>query len=125
MSPPDMGNRSMAVPDMLADIDKGPHSSSLSGQSGVLPRQDIRKLVQRRMIRSHSGEFVESQFQPASIDLRLGHKAYRVRASFLPGSNKRVEEALADPRPWLTAEEVSARMRAHHAQRLAASRGDV
>jgi len=86
----------MAVPDMLADIDQGPHSSSLSGQSGVLPRQDIRKLVQRRMIRSHSGEFVESQFQPASIDLRLGHKAYRVRASFLPGPDKRVEDALAD-----------------------------
>lgn len=81
---------------MLADIEKGPHSSSLSGQSGVLPRQDIRKLVQRRMIRSHSGEFVESQFQPASIDLRLGHKAYRVRASFLPGPNKSVEQALAD-----------------------------
>ncbi len=86
----------MAVPDMLADIDQGPHSTSLSGPSGVLPRQDIRRLVQRRMIRSHSGEFVESQFQPASIDLRLGHKAYRVRASFLPGPNKRVEEALAD-----------------------------
>ncbi len=86
----------MAAPDMLADIDQGPHSLSLSGQSGVLPRQDIRKLVQRRMIRSHSGEFVESQFQPASIDLRLGHKAYRVRASFLPGPAKRVEEALAD-----------------------------
>jgi dCTP deaminase len=86
----------MAGPDMLADIEQGPHSLNLSGPSGVLPRQDIRKLVQRRMIRSHSGAFVESQFQPASIDLRLGHKAYRVRASFLPGPNKRVEEALSD-----------------------------
>ena len=29
--------------------------------------------------------FVESQIQPASLDLRLGARAYRVRASFLPG----------------------------------------
>ena len=29
--------------------------------------------------------FVESQIQPASLDLRLGDIAYRVRASFLPG----------------------------------------
>src|SRR3979490_3417009 len=29
--------------------------------------------------------FVESQIQPASLDLRLGDVAYRVRASFLPG----------------------------------------
>lgn len=81
---------------MLADIEKGPHSSSLSGPSGVLPRQDIRKLVQRGMVRSISGAFAESQYQPASIDLRLGHKAYRVRASFLPGPNKTVEKALSD-----------------------------
>lgn len=86
----------MAIPDMLADIEKGPHSSSLSGPSGVLPRQDIRKLVQRGMVRSISGAFAESQYQPASIDLRLGHKAYRVRASFLPGPNKTVEKALSD-----------------------------
>ena len=29
--------------------------------------------------------FVESQIQPASLDLRLGDTAFRVRASFLPG----------------------------------------
>lgn len=35
------------------------------------------------------------QIQPASLDLRLGAKAYRVRASFLPGPNNAVEDKLA------------------------------
>src|SRR5215468_2050571 len=40
--------------------------------------------------------FVESQIQPASLDLRLSDIAYRVRASFLPGPGstvaKRIDE---------------------------------
>nr|WP_290128962.1 2'-deoxycytidine 5'-triphosphate deaminase [Hoeflea alexandrii] len=35
------------------------------------------------------------QIQPASLDLRLGARAYRVRASFLPGPSARVEDKLA------------------------------
>ncbi len=90
-----------AMPDIRADrTDAG---ASLSGPSGVLPRQDIRKLVQRAMVRSASGAFVESQFQPASLDLRLGERAYRVRASFLPGPERSVEQVLAE----LTQDEVS------------------
>ena len=73
-----------------------PASASLSGKSGVLPRQDIRTLVSRGMVRSSSGAIDESQYQPASLDLRLGDKAYRVRASFLPGLNKSVEQVLED-----------------------------
>jgi dCTP deaminase len=34
------------------------------------------------------------QIQPASLDLRLGTKAYRVRASFLPGPDNRVADKL-------------------------------
>src|SRR6187397_3738127 len=41
-------------------------------------------------------EFVPDQIQPASLDLRLGEVAYRVRASFLPGPRttvaKRIDE---------------------------------
>src|ERR1700686_1912903 len=39
--------------------------------------------------------FVPDQIQPASLDLRLGEVAYRVRASFLPGSTtvaQRIDE---------------------------------
>ena len=39
-------------------------------------------------------EFDKDQIQPASLDLRLGTKAYRVRASFLPGKDKTVEQKL-------------------------------
>src|SRR3954454_10225980 len=38
--------------------------------------------------------FVESQIQPASLDLRLGEVAYRVRASFLPGPGATVRDKL-------------------------------
>src|ERR1700755_2573990 len=38
--------------------------------------------------------FVESQIQPASLDLRLGDIAYRVRASFLPGPDATVGERI-------------------------------
>lgn len=74
----------------------GDPSNSLVGPAGVLPRQDIRKLVARRMVWSRSGDIVDSQYQPASLDLRLGGRAYRVRASFLPGPSKSVEQALSD-----------------------------
>ena len=38
--------------------------------------------------------FVESQIQPASLDLRLGDVTYRVRASFLPGPGATVAERI-------------------------------
>ena len=81
-----------AAPDMLVDRDGA--DAVLAGPSGVLPRQDIRRLVERGMIRSLSGAFAASQYQPASIDLRLGPKAHRVRASFLPGPNRTVAQVL-------------------------------
>ncbi len=37
-----------------------------------------------------------AQIQPASLDLRLGHKAYRLRASFLPGVGRSVMDCLPD-----------------------------
>ena len=67
--------------------------SVLSGRAGLLPRQDIRDLVRRGFLRA-SEDIVEAQYQPASLDLRLGRTAYRVRASFLPGEHATVEEKL-------------------------------
>ena len=71
-----------------------PEKDLFPAASGVLPRQDIRKLVDAGCIQSASGQFQESQYQPASLDLRLGSRAYRVRASFLPGPRRNVAEAL-------------------------------
>ena len=38
--------------------------------------------------------FAEGQVQPASLDLRLGEKAYRVRAAFMPGNGNTVADKL-------------------------------
>jgi dCTP deaminase len=38
----------------------------------------------------------DDQYQPASLDLRLGSVAYRVRASFLPGKDATVKQKLED-----------------------------
>src|SRR5258708_6972752 len=43
--------------------------------------------------------FVESQIQPASLDLRLGDIAYRVRASFLPGPGATVAKRSEKVKP--------------------------
>ena len=53
---------------------------------GILPWQEIVDFVNSGKIRAPK-EFAEDQIQPASIDLRLGNEAYRVRASFLPGKS--------------------------------------
>jgi dCTP deaminase len=54
------------------------------GGPGILPWQEIKRLVQSGRI-SAVPDIPESQIQPASIDLRLGREAYRVQASFLRG----------------------------------------
>lgn len=61
---------------------------------GILPYQAIRALVRDNEVFCRSGDIETEQFQPASIDLRLGPVAYRVRASFLPGPNTKVLDKL-------------------------------
>ena len=51
---------------------------------GILTHSQIRFLASAGAIQSDR-PFDDDQVQPASLDLRLGRVAYRVRASFLPG----------------------------------------
>lgn len=62
-------------------------------RSGVLPYQTMLGLIEGGQIRAES-EIPESQVQPASMDLRLGKVAYRLRGSFLPGRNATVMEKI-------------------------------
>ncbi len=63
---------------------------------GILPWQEIVEFVDSGKIRAPR-EFADDQIQPASIDLRLGNEAYRVRASFLPGkSSTLLDKAIAN-----------------------------
>jgi len=67
--------------------------SRTNGSNGVLPIQELKEAVQRGFI---SGPPLRSdQYQPSSIDLRLGEKAYRVRSSFLP-QKRSVSETLKE-----------------------------
>ncbi len=61
--------------------------------TGILPDSDIHALVGSRGI-SINVPLAANQVQPASLDLRLGQTAYRVRASFLPGPDATVQEKL-------------------------------
>lgn len=61
---------------------------------GIFPARLIDKLAQGGAIRS-AAAFDPDQVQPASLDLRLGEVAYRVRSSFLPGPEKTVAERIA------------------------------
>ncbi|MEM6679009.1 MAG: 2'-deoxycytidine 5'-triphosphate deaminase [Pseudomonadota bacterium] len=62
--------------------------------SGVVPSQGLRGLIAEGAIAAEPA-IQPDQIQPASIDLRLGRRAWRVRASFLPGA-RRVEERLGE-----------------------------
>jgi dCTP deaminase len=62
--------------------------------SGILPDHELERLAAAGAIVAAEA-FAEGQVQPASLDLRLGPVAHRIRASFLPGPEARVEEKLA------------------------------
>ncbi|WP_139247919.1 2'-deoxycytidine 5'-triphosphate deaminase [Hyphomicrobium sp. CS1GBMeth3] len=62
---------------------------------GILPVQAIRELIAAGALKSEA-VWDAGQLQPASVDLRLGPRAYRVRASFLPAPGGRVSERLED-----------------------------
>jgi dCTP deaminase len=68
-------------------------ANDFGNQFGLLPREKIELMVRRGMIQGLE-DFEDAQYQPASLDLRLGARAYRVRASFLPGQQHGVEERL-------------------------------
>lgn len=67
---------------------------------GILPQQAIETLISEGHVIAPSmgSDDQPTQLQPASLDLRLGHKAYRLRASFLPGEGRAVEQCLPDVR---------------------------
>jgi dCTP deaminase len=62
---------------------------------GIVPSQGITGMIAAGQI-ALSEPAAETQVQPASLDLRLGPVAYRVRASFLPRPGGRVQSKLDD-----------------------------
>ena len=75
---------------------KGDDPDAAVRTTGILPSQELERLV--KVVREIRGlePIQDDQYQPASLDLRLGSVAYRVRASFLPGKDATVENKLED-----------------------------
>lgn len=82
------------TPTMTAAAQNAPNSGILDDQrDGILPAAEIAALWQAGVIHANQPP-ADKQIQPASLDLRLGEKAYRVRASFLPGHGEPVSHKL-------------------------------
>ncbi|MEL7489787.1 MAG: 2'-deoxycytidine 5'-triphosphate deaminase [Pseudomonadota bacterium] len=64
-------------------------------ETGVLPDAAIQGLIDQGQIESR-GALSPDQIQPASLDLTLGERAWRVRASFLPSGSRNVAARLHD-----------------------------
>ena len=62
--------------------------------AGVLPDHAIEAMIARAEIGGPA--LLPDQVQPASLDLRLGGHAWRLRASFLPGAERRVTDRLPE-----------------------------
>lgn len=62
-------------------------------QHGVLSDSEIKRAIKQGWIVADA-PFLDDQIQPASLDLRLGETAYRLRASFLPGAGAKVQDRL-------------------------------
>ncbi len=61
---------------------------------GVLPDHAITSMIAAGRVTCDAPD--KGQVQPASLDLRLGTVAYRVRASFLSGKGRKVEDRIAE-----------------------------
>jgi dCTP deaminase len=68
----------------------------MTAPGGVLTDRDLRAAVREGAV-SAAEPFRDDQFQPASLDLRLGRVAYQLRASFLP-YRETVQRRLEDER---------------------------
>lgn len=76
------------------DLFPPPEPRELEHATGILPAQLLRDAIERTHEIQSLAPIVEDQIQPASLDLRLGSVAHRVRASFLPGKDCTVAEKL-------------------------------
>ena len=81
-------------------FENGPELPAEAAQprtTGILPSQEISNLIARGSIIA-APAINPDHIQPASLDLRLGDMAHRVRASFLPGPNSTVEAKIKELR---------------------------
>ena len=81
---------SQSFPEFFAMDESSASGGSYADGTGVIPHHGLREMIRRGEIFARA-PLEADQVQPASVDLRLGRRAWRVRASFLPGKDNTVE----------------------------------
>jgi dCTP deaminase len=66
------------------------------GSAGIVPSQGLAEAIDRGWISSGRYLIPNSSIQPASLDLRLGARAWALRCSFLPDAGSSVVEKVED-----------------------------
>jgi dCTP deaminase len=94
LSQAEQKNSPVAQEERHAESDADPEAGSHS--TGILPSQELEYQIKVTKEIVALEPIQDDQIQPASLDLRLGSVAYRVRASFLPGKNATVKQRLDD-----------------------------
>ena len=79
---------------LFPELEKDLKAYTADVTTGILPYQDIAALIDGGRVFAAAPIGTE-QIQPASLDLRLGATAWRVRASFLPGKSSSVAAKIA------------------------------
>ena len=95
MNQAEFTSSTLPLPGMMDPAKEGGSPPKQVRDRGILPSQRILELLSAGRI-ACSQPVTMRQIQPSSLDLRLGPMAYRVRASFLPGKQSRVEEKLRE-----------------------------
>ena len=78
----------------LANAEVDGRREEVASAPGVLPSQRLREAVAREWIVAGAWRIPRESIQPASVDLRLGERAWALRCSFLPDSDSTVEEKI-------------------------------
>jgi dCTP deaminase len=84
----------MPEPERTGSLFPPPEPRELEHATGILPYQLLRDAIDRTREIQSLEPILDDQIQPASLDLRLGNVAHRVRTSFLPGPSHTVSERL-------------------------------
>ena len=69
------------------------NQTSSSVKDGILPESQLVAAFGKKQI-SAAEPLLDGQIQPASLDLRLGARAWRIQASFLPGRGQTVMDKI-------------------------------
>ncbi len=69
------------------------NQTSSSVKDGILPESQLAAAFDKKQI-SAAEPLLDGQIQPASLDLRLGARAWRIQASFLPGRGQTVMDKI-------------------------------